>query len=76
MDCDEIEVKLTAALSAVALAAEGGLGFRLANRHDKVLVPMTAWRRSAYDPVRGRTLALTPALALALTRTRTPNPNP
>ena len=66
MDCDEIEVKLTAALSAVALAAEGGLGFRLANRHDKVLVPMTAWRRSAYDPVDDSLATLTLTLTLTL----------
>ena len=44
-DADEITEEDAIALSAVALADGGGLGFRLYNNHHPTEVPMTAWRR-------------------------------
>lgn len=47
IDSDEISPGEAVALSAVALRAENGLGFRLANNHHPTLLPMLAWRRAA-----------------------------
>ena len=44
-DADEITEEDAIALSAVALADGGGLGFRLYNHHHPTEVPMVAWRR-------------------------------
>ena len=44
-DADEITEDDAIALSAVALADGGGLGFRLYNHHHPTEVPMVAWRR-------------------------------
>ena len=47
IDSDDIPSEEALSLSAIALTADGGLGFRLANKHHPTLLPIVTWRRTA-----------------------------